>query len=149
MEGYNIFNEIAEFIETRYANARKIIEVGFGGRTETAIKLAKKINAEIILTDVNPDFLNTELNAELKGSIRVVIDDIFNPNWKLYEKANLIYAIRPNPELQKQIIDVASKSGADALLKVLSDEWPETENMNMKHEVINYKGVILHFFRKH
>jgi len=137
-----IFNEIAEFIEARYADAHKIVEVGFGGRTETANKLAEKVKAEIILTDVNLDLEK----VETKGNIKIVIDDIFNPNWEIYEKADLIYAIRPNPEIQKQIIEVAFKSGADALLNVIGDEWPETENKYMKHEVVNYKKVILHLF---
>ena len=117
--------------------------MGFGGRTETANKLAEKVKAEIILTDVNLDLLG---KVEPKGNVKIVIDDIFNPNWEIYEKADLIYAIRPNPEIQKQIIEVAFKSGADALLNVISDEWPETENKYMKHEVVNYKKVILHLF---
>lgn len=76
----------------------------------------------------------------------MVVDDIFNPNWKLYEGANLIYAIRPNPEVQNQILEVASEVGADVLLNVLSEEWPETNNRRMKHKLINYKGITLHLF---
>lgn len=95
------------------------------------------------MTDINLDHFK---GVKTRSNVRLVVDDIFNPNWKLYDGADLIYSIRPNPELQKQIIEVAFRSGADALLKVLSDEWPETDNKNMKHEVVNYKGVILHLF---
>ncbi|MBS7287706.1 MAG: hypothetical protein KIH01_02890 [Candidatus Freyarchaeota archaeon] len=134
---------MAEFIEARYCNARKIVEIGVGRQVGVAVKLAEKIRAEIILTDINPDYFKS---IKTRSNVRLVVNDIFNPNWKLYEGADLIYSIRPNPEVQKQIIEVAFKSGADSLLKVLSDEWPETDNKYMRHEVVNYKGVILHLF---
>ncbi|MEM1657554.1 MAG: UPF0146 family protein [Candidatus Jordarchaeales archaeon] len=130
-------------METRYRNARKIVEVGVGRKYEVAARLASNLTAELILTDLNPNFF---VGVRLGRNVKMIVDDIFNPDWKLYEGADLIYAIRPNPEVQNQILEVASRVGADVLLNVLSGEWIETNNKKMKHVLINYKGVTLHLF---
>ncbi len=135
--------KVAEFIIKRYCKANKIVEVGVGKKPQTALKLSKALNAEIIVTDVKPEVI-APLTKEKK--IKAIIDDVFNPNLEIYKGANLIYAIRPNPEVQGQVVNIALRVGADALLKTLNDEWHEVTQTPMKHQTVNYKNVIMHHF---
>ncbi|MGZ7070371.1 MAG: UPF0146 family protein, partial [Methanobacterium sp.] len=71
------------------------------------------------------------------SSSKIVQDDICNPDLKIYRGSSLIYSIRPQPELQPYIIDVAQKVGADVIIKPFSNEYVNSNKMKL----INYRKI--------
>jgi len=131
------FRAIARYISENYPSATKIVEVGIGRVPDAAIELQRLLPAcEVVVTDV------AEL-PELSRRVKFVRDDITEPNLSVYEGAALIYAVRPPPELQPHLLEVARDVGADLLVKPLAGEsMPLRGGM-----LINYQGVAFYAFR--
>jgi uncharacterized UPF0146 family protein len=129
------FQAIASYISENYGSASKIVEVGIGKVSVVAAELRRLLpGCDLVVTDVE------ELPG-LPAGAKFVCDDITAPDLSVYEGADLIYAIRPPPELQPHLLRVAHEVGADLLLKLTSDEeaaggW----------KLVNYQGVTLHLF---
>ena len=102
---------IARYIAKRYC---KVVEVGVGGNFETAEELVRS-GCTVICTDIRiPPFFPLELNVRK--------DDVFRPIEKIYEGADLLYAIRPGVEMVPPMISLAQQINADLLVYHLGDE---------------------------
>jgi len=127
---------IAEYIAGNYPFAKKIVEVGVGKVPDVAIEVQRLLpKCEVIVTDVTKP-------PELSGRVKFVRDDITEPNLIIYECAALIYSVRPPPELQPYLLQVARKAGADLLIKPLASESMYLKGGNL----INYQGVAFYVF---
>jgi len=130
------FKAIAEYIAQNYPSAKKIVEVGVGKVPDVTIELQRLLpECEVIVTDVAEP-------PKLSGRVKFVRDDITEPKSSIYEGAALIYAVRPPPELQPYLLEVARKAGADLLIKPLASESISLRGGNL----INYQGVAFHVF---
>lgn len=131
------FRAIAGYIAENYPSAGKIVEVGVGRMPEVAMELQGLLPAcEMIVTDVIKQ-------STLPERIKFICDDITKPNFHIYEGAALIYAIRPPPELQPYLLEVAQVAGADLLIKPLA-----AESMPLQGgKLINYRGVAFYMFK--
>lgn len=118
-----MWKDFAQYIINNYANSDKIVEVGVGKFHLVGSILQENLKANIVLTDIKP------------SSIKIVQDDICNPDLKIYKGASLIYSIRPQPELQPYIINVAEKVGADVIIKPFSTEFVSSNKMKL----LNYR----------
>lgn len=114
-----MWKDFAQYIINNYANSDKIVEVGVGKFHLVGSILQENLKANIVLTDIKP------------SSIKIVQDDICNPDLKIYNGASLIYSIRPQPELQPYIINVAEKVGADVIIKPFSTEFVSSNKMKL------------------
>ncbi|MEM3897719.1 MAG: UPF0146 family protein, partial [Nitrososphaerota archaeon] len=106
-------------ISKLYPRARKIVEVGVGRSPHALLQLRSLLmEAEIVATDIDPEAVK-ELN---QMGIKAFIDDIFKPNEKVYEGADLIYSIRPPSELIPKLAELGRKVGTDVLIIPLSED---------------------------
>jgi len=113
------FSKIAHLISKLYPRARKIVEVGVGRSPHTLLQLKSLLpNAEIIATDINQEVVR-ELD---EMGVKSLVDDIFEPDEKIYEGADLIYSIRPPFELIARLAKLGSRIGADVLIIPLSED---------------------------
>ncbi|MEM2908279.1 MAG: UPF0146 family protein [Candidatus Hadarchaeales archaeon] len=130
------FGAIADYIAARYARASKIVEVGVGALPATAIELSRRLSrCEIIATDISPP-------PPLPPGVRFERDDVTNPRLRVYEGADLIYAMRPPPELQPYLLKLARKVGADLIVKPLA-----AESVLPGGKLVNHRGVAFYLFK--
>ncbi len=117
------YKEFAEFILLNLKNKEsKIIEVGIG-KEHSVYNELKKLKANIIAVDIDI------------SSDEFIKDDITKPNMSVYEKGEIIYSIRPPPELYPFLKEIARKVKALLIIKPLAtDEPPE-------FKLVNYKGL--------
>jgi len=101
---------IGKYIASHYTRA---IEIGIG-RNEEAAKIVSSTGALIRCTDVKV--------FELSGSLPFFLDDIFSPDDSLYTGAEVIYAIRPAPEMIPPLIRLAERINADLIVYHLGFE---------------------------
>lgn len=118
-----MWKDFAQYIMVNYQDADKIVEVGVGNFHKVASILQENLKTNIVLTDIK------------SSSNKTVQDDICNPDLKIYIGTSLIYAIRPQPELQPHIIDVGLKVGSDVIIKPFSTEYVNSNKMIL----INYR----------
>ena len=116
-----MWEDFAQYIINNYVDADKIVEVGVGKFHEVSSILQENLKATIVLTDIKP------------SSSKIVQDDICNPDLKIYKGSSLIYSIRPQPELQPYIIDVAGNVGADLIIKPFSTEFVSSNKMKLSN----------------
>jgi uncharacterized UPF0146 family protein len=102
---------IARYIAKRYRN---VAEVGVGGNFEIAEELVRS-GCTVICTDIH-------IPPYLPPGLTVLKDDIFRPVGKIYQGADLLYAIRPGVEMVPPLISLARKINADLLVYHLGDE---------------------------
>lgn len=121
---------IAEFIMKNYGKASKIVEVGVGKQRTVLDCLKKKLKGEVIGVDI-------EHHPGLER------DDIRSPNMELYRGADLIYSIRPPPELYGTLQAVAERVNADLIIRPLSTDAPP-KGM----ELVNYRGEFFYIKRQ-
>jgi uncharacterized UPF0146 family protein len=130
------FKAIAEYITEKYPSAKKIVEVGVGKVPDVSIELQRLLpKCEVIGTDVAEP-------PKLSGRVKFVRDDITESNSSIYKGAALIYSVRPPPELQPYLLQVARKAGAGLLIKPLA-----SESISLRSgKLINYQGVAFYVF---
>jgi len=116
-----MWEDFAQYIINNYVDADKIVEVGVGKFHNVGSILQENLKATIVLTDIKP------------SSSKIVQDDICNPDLKIYKGSSLIYSIRPQPELQPYIIDVAENVGADLIIKPFSTEFVSSNKMKLSN----------------
>ncbi|MHA1722827.1 MAG: UPF0146 family protein [Candidatus Baldrarchaeia archaeon] len=133
---------IVEFIASLFPKPKKIIEVGVGKLPKIALKLAKKFpEAEIIVTDIDPQII--QQIEQQYPQIKTIKDDITKPNIKLYQNTDLIYSIRPPPELTPYLLKLAKKVGASLMIRPLSSETHEIQSTLEKAKIIRFKQATL------
>ncbi|MEM0303448.1 MAG: UPF0146 family protein [Archaeoglobaceae archaeon] len=119
---------LAEFIANKY---KKVAEIGIGNYTEVAEFLISR-GVDVIATDIRP---------VREKRFKFFIDDIRNPNIQLYSDVELVYSIRPPPELFSFIKTLANKLDADCIIKPLYGDYADTE-------LVNYKGLAFYLWRR-
>ncbi|MFP4625534.1 MAG: UPF0146 family protein [Natronomonas sp.] len=92
------------------AHYDRVVEVGIGERVDVAAALAAR-GATVIATDV--------YERDVPESVEFVIDDVTEPDERVYEGADAVYARNCPPELQRPLVDIAEAVGADALFTTL------------------------------
>ena len=119
-------SDIAEYILKNHPQAKKIVEVGIGFEDSVyrEIKL-KGLNA--VATDIEP-------------MDDAVTDDITNPLLEFYEDADVIYSIRPNPEMIENIRKIAKTVGSDLIIRLFSTDSQYKPN---EMKLVNYKKAVL------
>ena len=117
---------IGNYIAVHYTRA---IEVGIGRNEETA-KIVSTAGALIRCTDIKA--------LGVSGGLPFLQDDIFSPDDSLYTGAEVIYAIRPAPEMIPPLIELAQRINVDLIVYHLGFESYENGG-----EIIDC-GVLLH-----
>ena len=117
---------IGKYISSHYTRA---IEIGIG-RNDEAAKIVSSAGALVRCTDVKPFGISCGLLFSQ--------DDIFSPDHVLYIGAEVIYAIRPAPEMIPPMIELAQRINADLIVYHLGFESYENGG-----EIIDC-GVLLH-----
>jgi uncharacterized UPF0146 family protein len=117
---------IGQYIATNYTRA---IEVGIG-TNEVAAKIIRSASALVCCTDVKA--------IAISGGLPFAQDDIFSPDNSLYTGTEVIYAIRPAPEMIPPMIELAQRINADLIVYHLGFESYENGG-----EIIDC-GVLLH-----
>lgn len=112
MENYKRIEDLVDFIAERYGNAA---EIGVGHFPDVALGL-KRRGVRVFATDIRPVYYE---------DIDVFVDDITSPNLVPYKGINLIYSMRPPPELVPYMVRLAKTISADVIIKPLSSEYPE------------------------
>ena len=112
METYRRIEGLTDFIAAKY---RIAAEIGIGHFPDAACALLKK-GLKVFATDILPVH---------HAGIRIVIDDVTSPDTALYNDIDLIYSLRPPPELVPYMKILAEVIPADLIIKPLSSEYPE------------------------
>lgn len=76
--------------------------------------------------------------------LTVVTDDVFEPDIRLYEGADLIYAVRPGVEMVPPLIALADRIDSDLLVYHLGCEIYGGDG----GEVVDCGPVLLHRYRR-
>lgn len=128
---------IAVYIAKNYESASKIVEACVGETTAPAAELKRLLpNSKLLIVDLKRP-------SSVPDEIEFLKDDVTNPDLSIYKGADLIYSLRAPFELYESLLDIARKTGADLILKSVTDEEvPE------KGELINYHGVPFYLFKQ-
>ena len=138
-----MFEEIIDWIQQNYSDARKIVEVGVGHRIDVAERVSRALpRAEILVTDKDESWVRSRKSQR----IRAVADDVMFPSVSLYEHASLVYSMNPPREILPALERLAQGVRADLLVVPISDERHELEQENWRKLVINGRivGWVLH-----
>lgn len=121
---------LSEYISEKYRG--KVVEVGIGNFSAVAELLAAN-NFYVVATDI--------VKRQVEN-IEFHVDDIRNPELKIYEGASLVYSIRPPPEIVGDIVKVAKMVGADCIIKPLYGDY-------FDGKLVNFKGLPFYLFPFH
>jgi len=128
-----------EYVCKNYASARKVVEVGVGRDTGVLEGVAKCIEGEIFGTDIEPI---------ADGNVTVLKDDILEPKLELYLGSDLIYSIRPPPELLPHIEKLAYDVGANLIIRPLVTDSVGVCSFFKSRRLVNYKGAVFYLFKR-
>ena len=101
---------LVDYIAGKYGCAA---EIGVGHFPDVALALAER-GMKVFATDVKP--------FRHKG-LKVVVDDITEPDLSLYSRVQLIYSLRPPSELVACMQRLAKAVSADLIVKPLVSEY--------------------------
>ncbi len=90
-----------------------IAEIGIGYFPDVAFALIQK-GVNVFATDVR--------QFQYYG-LSVILDDIIEPDFSLYSSVDLIYSLRPPPEIIPYIIRLAKAVSADVIVKPLTSDY--------------------------
>jgi hypothetical protein len=112
LETYRRVEGLTAFIAAGYRHAA---EIGIGPFPDVAYALTER-GLKVFATDIKP--------FEYDG-LKVIVDDITGPEMSLYCDVDLIYSMRPPPELIPYMMRLAETVSADLIIKPLSSEFAE------------------------
>lgn len=112
METCRRIEDMVDFIAGRYASTA---EIGIGKFPDIALALLNK-GMKIFATDIKP--------FKYRG-LEIIVDDVTQPDLSLYEGIDLVYSMRPPPELVPYMQRLANKISAGLIIKPLSSEYIE------------------------
>jgi len=92
-----------------------VVEIGIGRRTAVARDLAQR-GVDVTATDIH--------DREVPDGVRFVIDDITDPDYRIYEGTDAIYALNLPPELHRPALAVALNVGASFSFTTLGGDQP-------------------------
>ena len=105
------YEGLVNYIADKYDSA---VEIGVGHFPDVAFALLDK-GVRVTATDIIP--------FDYKG-LKVAVDDITLPDLSLYDRINLIYSLRPPPELVFYMVKLAKTLSAVLIIKPLASEYP-------------------------
>lgn len=126
-----MWSDFTEYIIKHYSQSSSIVEVAVGHFPQVACDLKKHLKVDIIMTDIKPYHDG------------IILDDIRQPDLKIYKDAGLIYSIRPPEELHPYLEKLSGSVGVDLIIKPLSTDSIQTLQ---KMDLINYKRAV--FYKK-
>jgi uncharacterized UPF0146 family protein len=103
------YQGLVEFIAYRYNRA---VEIGIGHFPDVALLLSQN-DVRVFATDIKA--------FQYRG-VKVIMDDIMEPDLSLYGGLDLIYSLRPPPELVPYMIRLSHRLSTDLIIKPLSSE---------------------------
>jgi uncharacterized UPF0146 family protein len=104
------YQGLVDYISGTYQNSA---EIGIGHFPDVAFALLKK-GVRVFATDVR--------QFQCDG-LSVVMDDITEPDFSLYSSVDLIYSLRPPPELVPYVLRLAEAISADVIVKPLASDY--------------------------
>ncbi len=107
----NSCKRLVDYIAGRYSFGA---EIGIGHFPDVALALAER-GLRVFATDIKP-FLH--------DGVKVVVDNITQPDVSLYTGVSLIYSLRPPLELVPYMRRLAKVIAADLVIKPLASEYP-------------------------
>ncbi|NWF51646.1 MAG: hypothetical protein HXY47_01015 [Nitrospirae bacterium] len=110
------YQGLVDYIAGRYMSA---VEIGIGSFPDVAFALQKR-GVQVFATDILPFYY--------KG-LKIIKDDIMEPDLSTYSSIELIYSLRPPFELIPFMLRLAKKIKADLIVKPLHSEYPEGKLM--------------------
>lgn len=126
-----MWKDLALYIINNSAPGDKVIEIGAGKFLEVSSIIKECSNVNLIVTDIKP------------FQEWILKEDIFNPNWELYDNVKIIYSIRPPMELHQALLDLAIKVNATLIIKPLTGDVISTKQ---KMRLTNYKKTSFYIF---
>jgi uncharacterized UPF0146 family protein len=102
---------MVEYITGKYDYA---VEIGIGHFPDVALALVGK-GVEVLATDIR--------QFQYRG-LKVVVDDVTDPDLSLYNRVHVIYALRPPVELVPYMVRLAKAVSTDLIVKPLASEYP-------------------------
>jgi uncharacterized protein len=107
---------LIDYIAGRYTSA---VEIGIGHSTMVAVSLLEN-GVSIVATDTRPFYYE---------QVRVIVDDITEPDLSFYGNIDLIYSIKPPPELVPYMKKTAKSISADLIVKPLASDYLDGQLM--------------------
>ena len=104
------YEGLVEYISGNYRNA---VEIGIGHFPDVAYALLEK-GIKVFATDVK---------AYRYRGFKVIVDDVTMPDISLYTAIDLLYALRPPPELVPYMERLSKMFSSDLIVKPLSSEY--------------------------
>ena len=101
---------LIDYIVGRYPG---VVEIGIGHSPVVAVGLLEK-GVKIFATDIRQFYYE---------GLKVIDDDITKPDISLYRDIDLIYSIKPPPELVSYMKKTAKSVSADLIVKSLASEY--------------------------
>ena len=140
--------DLVDFVIRNYNNVERIVEIGIGAYPYVAMYLKELLpSVHIIVTDIDRVKLATIKKECIE--LEPVYDDIFKPQWMFYAGADLLYSIRPPPEMIPEIMKLALKVGSDLLIRPLfNDEGDYDYPKQRGWRLTNYKRAIFYLLKK-
>jgi len=105
----HLYEGLVDYIAGKYVYA---VEIGIGHFPDVALLLSQN-NVRVFATDIK---------AFRYRGIKVITDDITEPDLSLYDGLDLIYSLRPPPELVPYMIRLSQRLSTDLIIKPLSSE---------------------------
>lgn len=140
--------DLVDFVIKNYSNVERIVEIGVGAYPSVAVHLKKLLpSVSVIVTDIDRVQLATIKEAYVE--LEPVYDNIFEPQLTVYRGADLIYSIRPPPEMIPEIMKLAVKVGSDLLIRPYFDDegaydYPKLDGW----QLTTHKRAIFYLLKK-
>ena len=103
------YGGLVNYIADKYS---RVVEIGIGHFPDIALALLQR----------GVRVFSTDIKAFQYRGLKVVIDDIIEPDFSLYASLDLIYSLRPPSELVPFMMRLAERLSTDLMIKPLSSE---------------------------
>jgi uncharacterized UPF0146 family protein len=104
------YQGLVDYIAGRYDYA---VEIGIGHFPDVAFALLQK-GVQVFATDTRLFYYS---------GLKVIVDDIMEPNRSAYTALDLIYSLRPPLELVTYMVRLARRLSTDLIIKPLASEY--------------------------
>jgi hypothetical protein len=108
-----VLHDSCAAIVSRLCGYGRAVEVGVGRRPAVAAGLADR-GVDVVATDVHP--------RETPPGVTFAREDVTDPDPTRYERADVVYALRCPPELQRPLREAARLGGADCFVTTLGSD---------------------------
>ena len=140
--------DLVDFVIKNYSNVERIVEIGVGAYPSVAVRLKELLpSVSVIVTDI--DRMKLATIKEEYVELEPVYDDIFEPQLMIYAGADLLYSIRPPPEMIPEIMKMALNVGSDLLIRPFFNDEGDYEYPKLRGwRLTNHKRAIFYLLKK-